>query len=181
MVPPAYSPYPSARTAPLSRERRRQRDAEPRRVRQDADHRCRPCGRRANLHSKIVKKRGDAMSAQLEDSPKPVAARQPRPLRAAQLPPARALGPATPVAREDVRPKKAPPTLPDPDRGTGLLLSFVGALSVMVADVVLIGAVDRSWILIPGFAVLLGMTAIVFVGIMRLLADGAEDTTPDAR
>jgi hypothetical protein len=74
----------------------------------------------------------------------------------------------------------AQPGLP-PDRGIRLLLSFTGALLVMVADVILIGAVDRSWILIPGFAVLLVMTVIVFVAIMRLLADKGEDTTPDAR
>jgi hypothetical protein len=67
------------------------------------------------------------------------------------------------------------------DRGLGLLLSFVGALVVMVADVVIMGAVEQSWILIPGFAVLLLTTAIVFVGIMRLLADDGEDATPDAR
>jgi hypothetical protein len=64
------------------------------------------------------------------------------------------------------------PAPPDTDRGLGLLFSFVGALSVMVADVVVIGAVAESWILIPGFAVLLLMAAIVFAGIMRLLADG---------
>jgi hypothetical protein len=58
-------------------------------------------------------------------------------------------------------------------------MSFVGALSVMVADVVLIGAVAESWILIPGFVVLLVMTAIVFAEIMSLLADG-EGTAPDA-
>src|SRR3954452_6264796 len=103
------------------------------------------------------------MSAQLLHSPGPVAAPQTHPLRA--VPP--------------------PPVLPDtargPDRGIGLLLSFTGALSVMVADVVLIGAVDRSWILIPGFAVLLVMAVIVFAAIMRLLADNGEDTSPDAR
>jgi hypothetical protein len=70
--------------------------------------------------------------------------------------------------------------VPDPDRGITLLLSFTGALSVMVADVVVIGAVHRSWILIPGFAVLLLMAAIVFRGIMRLLADGAEPTASGA-
>jgi hypothetical protein len=100
------------------------------------------------------------MSAQLAHSPEPVAAPQTHPLRA--VPP--------------------PPVLPDtargPDRGIGLLLSFVGALSVMVADVIVIGAIDRSWILIPGFAVLLITAAIVFAGIMRLLADGED---PDAR
>ncbi len=85
------------------------------------------------------------------------------------------VGPRQPVA--------APPTHEcgaDRDRGMGLLLSFVGALSVMVADVVVIGAVDDSWILIPGVAVLLLMAAVVFGSIMRLLADGGE-TSEGAR
>jgi hypothetical protein len=69
----------------------------------------------------------------------------------------------------------------DPDRGLGLLMAFVGALAVMVADVVLIGTVEESWILIPGYAVLLLVTAIVFAEIMHLLADGGEDTADDAR
>jgi hypothetical protein len=68
------------------------------------------------------------------------------------------------------------PASPDTDRGIGLLLSFVVGLSIMVADVVIVGAVGESWILIPGFLVLLLTAAIVFAGIMRLLADGAEDS-----
>jgi hypothetical protein len=60
------------------------------------------------------------------------------------------------------------------DRGIGLLLRFLGGISVMVGDVVVVGAIDRSWVLIPAFAVLLLTTAVVFAGIMRLLADGAE-------
>ena len=68
------------------------------------------------------------------------------------------------------------PVSPDRDRGLGLLMSFAGASSVIVADVVVINVVDRSWILVPGFAVLVLMTAIVFAGIMRLLADGGEDS-----
>jgi hypothetical protein len=62
----------------------------------------------------------------------------------------------------------------DVDRGTGLLLRFLAGISVMVADVLVVGAVDRSWVLIPAFAVLLITTVVVFAGIMRLLADGAE-------
>jgi hypothetical protein len=64
---------------------------------------------------------------------------------------------------------------PLPDRGVGLLLRFTGGISVMVADVVVVGAVDRSWVLIPGFAVLLITTAVIFTAIMRLLQDGAEE------
>jgi hypothetical protein len=85
-----------------------------------------------------------------------------------------------PVASEARGPEDSGPDLLDPDGGIGLLMAFFGAICVMVADVALIGAVEQSWILIPGFAVLLLMTAIVFVAIMRLLADGAEDTAHDA-
>ena len=84
-----------------------------------------------------------------------------------------------PAAAVQPHPSGATP-LPDSDRGLGLLFSFVGALSVMVADVLVIGAVEESWILVPGFAVLLLVTAIVFVAIMRLLADDGEGA-PDAR
>ena len=107
------------------------------------------------------------MSAQLEAPRQPLA--EPRP----EAPGAPPLAPT--VASD------SPEGAPGPDRGIGLLLSFTGALSIMVADVVLIGAVDRSWILIPGFAVLLLMAAIVFRGIMSLLADGGEATPRDDR
>jgi hypothetical protein len=110
------------------------------------------------------------MSAQLEHLRQPVVAPQPRRSRAPQLPPVRAPRPTD---------SRAAPS--DPDRGIGLLLSFTGALSVMVADVLVIGAVEQSWILIPGFAVLLLATAIVFRRIMRLLADGGGEATRDAR
>jgi hypothetical protein len=68
----------------------------------------------------------------------------------------------------------------DPDRGLSLLGSFVGALAVMVGDVVVIGAVGESWILIPGGLVMVFMTLIVFARIMRLLADNGENGAPDA-
>jgi hypothetical protein len=70
---------------------------------------------------------------------------------------------------------------PDVDRGLSLLFSFVGAIVVMVGGVVVMGAVEQPWILIPGFAVLLLATATVFAAIMRLLADDGEDATADAR
>jgi hypothetical protein len=85
--------------------------------------------------------------------------------------------PHAPVAPPRLVPSHA--ASPDRDRGMSLLLSFVVAVSVMVADVVVIGAVGQSWVLIPGFAVLLLMATIIFRSIMRLLADG-EVTGPDA-
>ena len=94
--------------------------------------------------------------------------------------PTPAWSPDARVGREAVRLEDTASARPEPDRGIGLLLSFVGALSVMVADVVIVGAVDRSWILIPGFAVLLVMSVIVFRAIMRLLADNGEEAAPDA-
>src|SRR3954447_26408144 len=96
-----------------------------------------------------------------------------------------ATGPLPPVAVahhplpaiEPYRPPAAPeaPASEDADRGIGLLLRFTGGISVMVADVVVVGAVDRFWVLIPGFAVLLITTAVIFTAIMRLLQDGAEE------
>jgi hypothetical protein len=101
------------------------------------------------------------MSAQLEQH-------QPR---ATHL---RAVPPASTRAPEHASAALPNPAQPDPDRGLSLLMSFVGAVAVMVADVVVIGAVAESWILIPGFAVLAAMTVIVFSVIMRLLGDSGE-------
>jgi hypothetical protein len=105
------------------------------------------------------------MSAQLDQSHRPSAARH---LRAVPLA-------STPA------PKPARAARPDPDRGLSLLFSFVGAVAVMVGDVLVIDAVDESWILVPGFVVLVLMTVIVFSVIMHLLADSGEGTTRDAR
>jgi hypothetical protein len=121
------------------------------------------------------------MRAQLERLHTPVAAPQHRRPRAAPLPAAPGPRSAAHVAPPASRPEEPRAALPGRDRGLGLLMAFTGAVSVMVADVVLVGAVAQSWILIPGFAVLLLMTAIVFAEIMRLLADGGEEAVRDAR
>jgi hypothetical protein len=102
------------------------------------------------------------MSAQLESLSPPVAARLPENRRVALPEPDSQESRATPLG---------------PDRGISLLLAFTGATTVMVGDVVVVGAVGQSWILIPGVLVLLSMAAIVFAAIMRLLADG---DTPDS-
>jgi len=108
------------------------------------------------------------MSAQLEHLRPPVTARPPQETgRAVPAPDAQ----PAPQAHDPHDPRPAPA---DRDRGLGLLYSFVGAATIMVGDVVVVGAVEQSWVLIPGFAVLLAMTLIVFRGIMRLLADGGE-------
>jgi hypothetical protein len=105
------------------------------------------------------------MSAQLEHSHRPRATPH---LRAVPLAPSSG-------------PTESRSTPPDADRGSSLLLTFTGAVAVMVADVVVIGAVEESWILIPGFIVLVLVTVIVFTVTMRLLADSGEKATPDAR
>jgi hypothetical protein len=79
---------------------------------------------------------------------------------------------ATPPAPVPVHESRPEP--PDADRGLSLLLSFAAAVAVMVADVLVIGAVGESWVLIPGFVVLVLMTVIVFTVIMHLLADSGE-------
>src|SRR4051812_37174727 len=112
------------------------------------------------------------MSAQLEQHRPGTGAH----LRAAPPAPVRAAKPAHPTL-----PNQPAPAPPDSDRGLSLLMSFVGALAVMVGDVVVIGAVEESWVLIPGFAVLVLMAGIVFTVIMRLLADSDENASPDAR
>ena len=117
------------------------------------------------------------MSAQLEQH-RPGAGAH---LRAAPPAPFRAAKPAPAAPPDTTWPKEPAPYPPDRDRGVPLLITFVGALAVMVADVVVIGAVEESWILIPGFAVLVLMTVIVFMVIMRLLADSGEKATRDAR
>ena len=59
------------------------------------------------------------------------------------------------------------------DRGIGLLLRFTGGISVMVADVIVVGAVGRFWVLAPAFAVLLITTVVIFTAILRLLREVA--------
>jgi hypothetical protein len=93
---------------------------------------------------------------------------------------ARAARPSTPAPPDSTRPGDRGPAPRDPDRGLSLLGSFVGALAIMVGDVVVIGAVGESWILIPGGVVMVLMTLIVFAVIIRLLADTGENGAPDA-
>jgi hypothetical protein len=110
------------------------------------------------------------MSAQLAD-PRPAPATDPFPSVAAAPPPPSAAEPRRAATSEATAEADA---FDDVDRGIGLLLRFLAGISVMVADVVIVAAVDRSWVLIPAFAVLLLTAVVVFTGIMRLLADGAE-------
>jgi len=70
------------------------------------------------------------------------------------------------------------------DRSSGVLLLPLGAVLVMVADVIVVGAVGRLWILIPAIAVDLLVILTLTVAILRLLGDDGEDvptTMPDER
>jgi hypothetical protein len=121
------------------------------------------------------------MSAQLEEISRPPVAPEIAPFVASPAAPARVLRPASQDAAELPQPLDTHPVRREGDRGLTLLLLFLGATSVMVVDVVVASAVDRWWVLIPAFVVLLLMTLVVFTGIMRLLADGAEPTRRDGR
>jgi hypothetical protein len=63
------------------------------------------------------------------------------------------------------------------DRSSGVLLLPLGAVLVMVADVIVVGAVGRLWILIPAIAVDLLVILTLTVAIWRLLGDAGEDVT----
>jgi hypothetical protein len=109
------------------------------------------------------------MSAQLADPRQAAPATGPLPPAAVAPHPLPAIEPYRPAAMPDA------PASEDVDRGIGLLLRFTAGIAVMVADVVVVGAVDRPAVLIPGVVVLLITTAVIFTAIMRLLQDSAEE------
>ena len=111
------------------------------------------------------------MSAQLADLRQATPA--PGPVPPVQAPPLSRPRIGSRRASARGAPREAP-AAKDVDRGIGLLFRFSGGAAVIVADVIVVSAIDRSWILAPAFAVLLLTTFVVFAGIMRLLADGAE-------
>ena len=85
---------------------------------------------------------------------------------------------AAPVVATPVRPhrphNRAPRTLRD---GVGALLGvFVAATLVMVTAVIVVGSVDRLWILAPVMLVDFATTFGVVTYIMRLLSDDGEST-----
>ncbi len=71
-------------------------------------------------------------------------------------------------------PTPAPVAAPLRDRGVGLLAAFTSAMLLIVAMAVLVGAIDRWWILIPVMAVDFAVTAAVMVMMARLLNDGRD-------
>ena len=56
-------------------------------------------------------------------------------------------------------------------RGDQLLLVFFAATIIMVVAVVLVGAVDRLWVLVPVMLVDLGVTFAVVATLVSLLGD----------
>ena len=76
--------------------------------------------------------------------------------------------------RPDRSQNRAPRTLRD---GVGTLLGvFLAATLVMVTAVVVVGSVDRLWILVPAMLVDFATTFGVVTYIMRLLADDGESS-----
>ena len=82
------------------------------------------------------------------------------------------------VARPGVdAPLSQSPLRPSPgagglSRGDYLFLVFFAATMVMVVAVVLVGAVDQMWMLVPVMLVDLTVTFAVVATLVRLLADG---------
>lgn len=74
--------------------------------------------------------------------------------------------------------RRVPPGAPTPlgpDRGLGLLYRFVGATALVVAALLVVNAVGRSWVLAPAIALHLVLTYVVIAAIARLLKDGDDE------
>jgi hypothetical protein len=63
----------------------------------------------------------------------------------------------------------------------GLMCVFVAATLVMVGAVIVVGIVDRGWVLVPVMLVDFAITFGVVAYIMRLLADDGEAPRPTPR
>ena len=55
--------------------------------------------------------------------------------------------------------------------GSGILLVFVAAVTVMVVAVTLVAVVNRWWVLVPVMLVAVGAVLVVLTTITHLLAD----------
>jgi hypothetical protein len=89
---------------------------------------------------------------------------QPAPLL---LPPGRRTPAAGAALRE--RSPAEPAGRDAPDRGVGLLLVFTASMLAIVALVVLVGAVDTWWILVPAMGFDFAVTGTVLFAVARLL------------
>ncbi|HWK26472.1 MAG TPA: hypothetical protein VNS09_07920 [Solirubrobacter sp.] len=63
----------------------------------------------------------------------------------------------------------------EPDRGSIALMMFLGAVLLVVIAVVVVGAVDRWWVLAPVMFIDFGATASVLRMIGRLLSDDGDE------
>jgi hypothetical protein len=116
------------------------------------------------------------MSAQLQQSHRPVAAAQPQRLVTPALAPRRPSRPATAVGETGFSGSHA-----ERDVGLGLLFRFLIASFLVVGVVVLVDAVGQDWILVPAMAIHLTLTYVVLHGIFLLVKDGYESDVPDAQ
>ena len=122
------------------------------------------------------------MSAQLQQSHRPVTAARSHRLPGPPLAPPQPSRPATAAVGETAsRETASNRSHAERDVGLGLLFRFLLATSVVVAVVMLVEAVGQDWILVPAMAIHLALTYVVLHGIFLLLKDGYESDAPDAR
>src|SRR3954471_24417080 len=117
------------------------------------------------------------MSAQLQESHRPVAAAQPQRLVTPALARPRPSRPATAAVGET----GFSGSHAERDVGLGLLFRFLIASFLIVGVVVLVDAVGQDWILVPAMAIHLALTYVVLHGIFLLVKDGYESDVPDAQ
>jgi hypothetical protein len=77
-------------------------------------------------------------------------------------------GAALPASRDTVQPS---PGAGRSSRGDHLLLVFSAATMIMVVAVVLVGTVDRMWVLVPVMLVDLAVTFAVIATLVSLIGD----------
>jgi hypothetical protein len=119
------------------------------------------------------------MRAQLQYADRPAAASEGHALHEAPLAPVQPLKPHSARADEPPQPEGSSTAPTEPDSPLTLLYVFLGAMVIIVGDVVLAGAVEHFWILVPTMGIHLLLTFIVFAAIMRLLDDDGEGDVPD--
>jgi hypothetical protein len=115
------------------------------------------------------------MSAQLQQSHRPVTAAPPHRLLTPPLAPQPSRPAAAGLGAQGLSRSHA-----DRDEGLGLLFRMLLATSVVVAVVMLVEAVGQDWILVPAMAIHLALAYAVLHGIFLLLKDGYESDGPDA-
>jgi hypothetical protein len=116
--------------------------------------------------SKPIRPRSPTRRARVSPSV-PIGTRRRTDARSAtSAPPRSAAG--LPASRDTVQPS---PGAGRSSRGDRLLLVFVAATVIMVVAVVLVGAVDRAWVLVPVMLVDLVVTFAVIATLVGLIGD----------